>query len=60
MSIAEKFPELSKYIGEMPVKISYVSGSGINIKTLKDYYASLQAVFEKYTTYHNNTIKSHT
>jgi hypothetical protein len=52
MAIQEKFPELSKYIAEMPVKISYDENAEINNKNLKDYFNSLEALFNKYNKTH--------
>ncbi len=55
MQIAKLFPELSKYIAEMPVKISYAVDSEMNIKYLTDYYDSLYALLKEYALYHGNT-----
>jgi outer membrane phospholipase A len=55
MIIKQKYPELAKYIGEMPVKIEYAGGDNINIKTLQEYYDSLDTILRNYTTYHNTT-----
>ena len=52
MAIADLFPELSKYIEEMPVKLSYKIGSEKNIKNLSDYYDSLYALLTKYNKNH--------
>lgn len=51
MTIADRFPELSKYIGEMPVIISDSLGQEIKSSNLKDYYDSLDAFQEKYSIY---------
>jgi len=52
--IKDKYPELSKYISEMPVKISYTAGDeDANIKSLKEYYNSLEAIIKKYSKTHN-------
>ena len=53
MIIKQKYPELAKYIGEMPVKISYAPEDHINIKNLEDYYNSLDMILRRYTIYHN-------
>jgi hypothetical protein len=53
MMIQTNFPELSKYIPEMPIKISYASGTEINIKNLEDYYNSLKEFVNKYAEEHN-------
>jgi hypothetical protein len=52
MTIKELFPELSKYIEEMPVTIPNSSNPEINIKKLKDYYDSLDNLMKKYATNH--------
>ncbi len=57
MKIQEKFPELSKYIEEMPVTIPDTEDPEINIKHLKNYYDSLEALLKKYDTNHNETTK---
>lgn len=41
MKIKEQFPELSKYILEMPVTIPNLKSPKINQNTLNDYYDSL-------------------
>jgi hypothetical protein len=50
MTIEEKFPELSKYIGEMMVNISDTVGPNAIIKNLMDYYDSLDALLRRYTS----------
>ena len=50
--INKEFPELSKYISEMPVKISYKAGTEISSKNLKDYYNSLNELIEHYALSH--------
>jgi hypothetical protein len=47
LMIQEKFPELSKYIEEMPV-----NNPEINLEQLKDYYNSLENLIEKYAENH--------
>ena len=51
-TIRKDFPELVKYIGEMPVKISYTIDSEINIKNLRDYYNSLKELMDHYALTH--------
>lgn len=51
LMIQEKFPELSKYIEEMPITIP-ISNPEINIKKLVDYNNSLDNLIEKYTKNH--------
>ncbi|MCD6065962.1 MAG: hypothetical protein K0S33_788 [Bacteroidetes bacterium] len=50
--IREKFPELSKFIGEMPVKVSYTDGADPNLKGLNEYYNSLETLVKKYADNH--------
>ncbi len=45
-----KFPELSKYITEIPLKGS--EKDGVNIKSLEDYYNSLEELVNEYTKTH--------
>lgn len=51
LMIQEKFPELSKYIEEMPITIP-INNPEITIKNLKDYYNSLDNLMEKYAKNH--------
>jgi hypothetical protein len=51
LMIQEKFPELSKYIEEMPITIP-TSNPEINLKNLVDYYNSLDNLIEKYAKNH--------
>ncbi len=57
MLIDEKFPELSKYIAEMPVTIPNVVTPEINIKILQDYYNSLAILLKDYDENHGITHK---
>lgn len=54
ISITEKihkeFPELVKYITEIPINIS-AEAEG-NIKNLEDYYSSLEEIINKYSKTH--------
>ncbi len=52
MKIQHEYPELSKYLGEMPVTIPDSTNSEINIKTLKEYYDSLISLLKKYAPSH--------
>ncbi len=54
LKINEEFPELSKYISEMPVTIPDVEDPQINIKNLKEYYNSLETLLKKYTNNHRS------
>ncbi len=53
MTIQEKYPELYKYLGEMPVTISDIDSSEININNLRAYYDSLTSIVEKYIREHS-------
>lgn len=53
--IREKYPELSKYVSEMPITIPDVESPEINAKILTDYYDSLEAIMENYAR--NKTAK---
>ena len=52
MLIREKYPELSKYVSEMPITIPDVESPEINAKILTDYYDSLEAILENYAQNH--------
>lgn len=55
MKIRNEYPELSKYLSEMPVSIPDISNPEINTKTLTDYYESLENMLKKYIPNHNKT-----
>ena len=57
MVIDETFPELSKYIEEMPVTIPNTNEPEINEKNLKDYQSSLDVLLNKYAANHNRFAK---
>jgi hypothetical protein len=48
MKIEKQFPELSKYILEMPVTIPNMENPEINRKALQDYYNSLKIMLKDY------------
>jgi hypothetical protein len=48
LRIQKDFPELSKYIIEMPVTIPNVANPEITADNLKDYSESLNALVTKY------------
>ena len=54
-TIQKCYPELSKYIDEMPVTIPDEAHPEITIKTLNDYYASLTVLLVDYTMNHGRT-----
>jgi hypothetical protein len=49
MKIKTEYPELSKYLEEMPVTIPDTKNPEMNIKTLQDYYNSLESLLKKYS-----------
>ncbi len=53
--IQKKFPELSKYIVEMPVKNSSIDDEAGNIKNLENYYDSLNNLLNKYAMEKDNS-----
>ena len=57
ITIQNDFPELLKYMGEMPVTIPDNNGSGISIKALNDYYNSLDTLLKDYATNHSDMKK---
>lgn len=56
MKIQKDFPELSKYLIEMPVKASDTADPGVKLKNLKDYYDSLEVVLKKFAEEHTKTV----
>lgn len=52
MRIRDQFPELSKYIEEMPVTIPDEQHPEITLKNLKMYYDSLNTILDKYILEH--------
>lgn len=48
MKIKEQYPELSKYILEMPVTIPNVENPEMNLKIVQDYYDSLEILLQDY------------
>jgi len=50
--IHTEFPELSKYISEMPENVSEIGAAGIGTKNLKEYYNSLEELLLKYSKTH--------
>ena len=52
MTIRNEFPELMKFLNEMPVTIPDVSNPEINAKILQDYYNSLENLLKKYAPNH--------
>jgi len=57
LKIREQFPELSKYILEMPVTIPNVENPEVNSQALQDYYESLDILLKDYIKNHNIVAK---
>lgn len=51
-AISEMFPELTKYIDEIPVRLVEPYSQSKDIDNLQDYYDSLGSLLTKYTTDH--------
>ena len=56
MTIRNEFPELMKFLGEMPQTIPDKKNPEINIKILQDYYDSLEDLLRKCAPNHNGFI----
>ncbi|MBP4142194.1 hypothetical protein MW871_10990 [Flavobacterium sp. I-SCBP12n] len=52
MKIRNEYPELIKYLAELPVTIPDISNPEINTKVLMDYYQSLENIIKKYSSTH--------
>jgi len=52
LTINEHYPELSKFIEEMPVTIPNEEDPDINLNVLKTYYESLSMMLQKYKKQH--------
>jgi hypothetical protein len=52
MSITIDYPELSKYLNEMPITIPDVMKPEMTNTVLFEYYKSLESMLKGYTTYH--------
>lgn len=50
--IKEHYPELEKYISEMPVSIPNISSPEMSVNALNDYYISLEELVKKYEANH--------
>lgn len=57
MIIQEQYPKLSKYIAEMPVSTPNTFAPEINIKTLQEYYDSLEILLNDYDKNHSLLLK---
>ena len=54
MTIRDKYPELLKYLDEIPVPISDEKNPEINSWILQDYYNSLEMLLKKYAPNHQS------
>ena len=54
MTIQEKYPELSEYLGELPVTIPNAQHPEINLQQLTAYYDSLTSLLENYVREHTD------
>jgi hypothetical protein len=52
MVIQENYPELSKYLNEMPITIPVDNRPEVNLKNLEKYYQTLLNLFRKYVAEH--------
>jgi hypothetical protein len=52
MVIQENYPELSKYLNEMPISVPIDSRPEVNALNLQKYYESLLTLFRKYVAEH--------
>ena len=56
MTIRNEFPELMKFLNEMPETIPNFENPKMNTKILQDYYDSLEDLIRKYSPNHNGFI----
>lgn len=52
VKIRNEYPELLKYLSEMPVTIPDVDQPEVTIKVLSDYLESLENLIKKYSNSH--------
>lgn len=57
LKIKEQYPELSKYISEMPVTIPNMENPKMDIKALQDYHDSLDVLLKDYIKNQHSQIK---
>ena len=57
LQIQEKFPELSKFITEMPLKVSDPVSDEISLKNLREYYESLDNLLKNHMETHVKAVK---
>jgi len=53
MQIQEQFPELTKFIPEIPVSMPVNSDQDVTLKSLKEYHDSLKKLLENYSSQHD-------
>ena len=51
--IHQRFPELSKYLKEIPLRMDTTEDNGISPQSLSDYYDSLLDVITEYSKTHH-------
>ncbi|MBG6111601.1 hypothetical protein IWX84_002488 [Flavobacterium sp. CG_9.10] len=54
LKINSEYPELSKYLTEMPITIPDIKNPEMNVKALQEYYDSLESMVKKYSTNHTD------
>lgn len=59
MTIKDHYPELSKYLEEMPVTIPSKYKAGVSRKSLSAYYESLKAMVSGYIAQQSRTQSEH-
>ena len=57
MTINDHYPELSKYLDEMPVTIPTEKNPEMTLKNLSQYYESLNSMLNKYSLEHPHSSK---
>ena len=58
MTIRNEFPELMKYLNEMPVTIPNEISPEINATILQEYFNSLETLLRKYAPNHPSFINN--
>ena len=58
ITIGNEFPELMKFLNEMPQTIPNLESPEVNNKILQDYYDSLKDLLLKYAPNHNSLINN--
>jgi hypothetical protein len=56
LRIRDQYPELSKYIEEMPVTVPDEKHPEVTLKSLQSYYDSLRSVVDKYMQEHSGSV----